>query len=72
MSHLRNMEQSQQEQQIALIPSTVQELEEMLELCCYNRPKLPRQVLSRAGFRASVITAVSMLNVNQNKRRQLK
>lgn len=55
---LKNLEQSQQEEQIALIPSTIQELEEMLALCCYNRPRLPRQVLSWAGFRASPITAV--------------
>lgn len=46
MSHLRNMEQSQQEEQIALIPSSIQELEEMLGLCCYKRPRLPRQVLT--------------------------
>lgn len=43
------MEPSQQQERIALIPSTLQELEDMLELCCYNRPRLPRQVLSRAG-----------------------
>lgn len=45
ISQLRNMEQSQQEEQIALIPSTVQQLEEMLVLCCYNWPRLPRQVM---------------------------
>ncbi|XP_056886631.1 monoacylglycerol lipase abhd6-A-like [Takifugu flavidus] len=45
INHLRNMEQSQQEQQIPLIPSTIQELEDMLALCCYNRPNLPRQAM---------------------------
>lgn len=49
MNHLRNMEQSQQEEQIPLIPSTIQELEEMLALCCYNRPSLPRQVLGSSA-----------------------
>ncbi|CAG10749.1 unnamed protein product, partial [Tetraodon nigroviridis] len=45
ISRLRNMEPSQQQERIALIPSTLQELEDMLELCCYNRPRLPRQVM---------------------------
>lgn len=60
ISNLKDMEQSQQEEKFALIPSTVQELEEMLRLCCYNQPKLPRQVRPRAGFRASAIAAVSV------------
>lgn len=59
INQLRNMEQSQQEEQIALIPSTIQQLEEMLVLCCYNWPRLPRQVLSRPVFRASPVTAAS-------------
>lgn len=58
MNHLRNMEQSEQEeQQIALIPSSIQELEDMLELCCHKRPSLPHQVPGRAALRASPITA---------------
>lgn len=60
ISNLRDMEQSQKEEQFALIPSTIQELEEMLQLCCYNQPKLPRQARTRAGFRASAITTVSI------------
>lgn len=59
ISNLRDMEQSKQEQ-FALIPSSIQELEEMLQLCCYNQPKLPRQVRTPAGFRASATTTVSI------------
>lgn len=33
------------EESIPLIPSTPQELEDMLKLCCHTPPKLPRQVL---------------------------
>lgn len=50
ISHLRNVEKSQQEESIPLIPSTLQDLEEMLRLCCYNPPKLPRQVQSYATW----------------------
>lgn len=46
LSHLRKVEKSQQEESIPLIPSTLQDVEEMLRLCCYNPPKLPRQVQS--------------------------
>lgn len=58
------MEQSQQKEQNALIPSTLQELKEMLVLCCYNQPRLPHQVLSRADLRASAITAVSIYSLH--------
>ncbi|XP_045884650.1 monoacylglycerol lipase abhd6-A-like [Micropterus dolomieu] len=38
-------ENSRMEESIPLIPSTPQELEDMLKLCCHTPPKLPRQVL---------------------------
>ncbi|KAM7401648.1 hypothetical protein PAMP_016945 [Pampus punctatissimus] len=46
MIRLREMEKNlQEESSIPLIPSTCQEMEDMLRLCCYTPPKLPRQVM---------------------------
>lgn len=45
ISRLREMEKTQQEDSIPLIPSTPQELDDMLRLCCYTPLNLPRQVL---------------------------
>ncbi|XP_034020953.1 monoacylglycerol lipase abhd6-B-like [Thalassophryne amazonica] len=42
---LRELEGSQQEEVIPLIPSTVEEMEDMLRLCNFNSFSLPRQVL---------------------------
>ncbi|KAM9859089.1 monoacylglycerol lipase abhd6-B-like [Aulostomus maculatus] len=42
---LRELEKNQQEESIPLIPSTHQEMEEMLQLCCFTPLNLPRQVL---------------------------
>ncbi|XP_034388990.1 monoacylglycerol lipase abhd6-A-like [Cyclopterus lumpus] len=42
---LRELEKTQQAESIPLIPSTLQELEDMLKLCCYNPLNLPRQVM---------------------------
>lgn len=50
ISRLREMEKTQQEDSIPLIPSTPQELEDMLRLCCYTPLKLPRQVHSWAAW----------------------
>ncbi|KAA8593671.1 hypothetical protein FQN60_009787, partial [Etheostoma spectabile] len=46
ITRLRKMENSEQEVSIPLIPSTIQELEDMLKLCCYTPLNLPRQVHS--------------------------
>ncbi|XP_042365817.1 monoacylglycerol lipase abhd6-B-like [Plectropomus leopardus] len=45
ISRLREMEKTQQEDSIPLIPSTPQELEDMLKLCCFTPLNLPKQVL---------------------------
>lgn len=45
ITRLRELEKNQQEDSIPLIPTTTEELEEMLRLCCRTPPKLPRQVL---------------------------
>ncbi|KAM4588039.1 monoacylglycerol lipase abhd6-A-like isoform 1-T1 [Odontesthes bonariensis] len=46
ISRLRELEEkSEQQEPIPLIPSTLQELDVMLRLCCYTPPDLPRQVL---------------------------
>nr|XP_057910876.1 monoacylglycerol lipase abhd6-B-like [Doryrhamphus excisus] len=45
ISQLRELEKNPEQESIPLIPSTHQELEEMLQLCCYAPLKLPRQVL---------------------------
>ncbi|KAM9362452.1 monoacylglycerol lipase abhd6-A-like [Symphorus nematophorus] len=45
ISRLREMEKSQQDDSNPLIPSTPQELENMLKLCCFSPPKIPRQLL---------------------------
>ncbi|KAM9410447.1 monoacylglycerol lipase abhd6-A-like [Pholidichthys leucotaenia] len=45
ISRLKEMENSQQQESIPLIPSTPQELQDMLILCCYSPPKLPQQFL---------------------------
>ncbi|XP_041837125.1 monoacylglycerol lipase abhd6-A-like [Melanotaenia boesemani] len=46
ISRLRELENGRmQDESIPLIPRTPQELDDMLRLCCYNPPKLPRQVL---------------------------
>ncbi|XP_047440078.1 monoacylglycerol lipase ABHD6-like [Mugil cephalus] len=42
---LKELQESGQEGSIALIPSTQEELESMLKLCCYTPPKLHRQIL---------------------------
>lgn len=45
ISRLRELEKSEQEESIPLIPSTTQELEDMLKLCCYSPINLPKQLL---------------------------
>ncbi|XP_024126581.1 monoacylglycerol lipase abhd6-A [Oryzias melastigma] len=46
ITRLRELEQSaNQEESIPLIPTTPQELEDMLKLCCHIPPRLPRLVL---------------------------
>lgn len=45
ISRLKELENNQREESIPLIPTTPQELEDMLKLCCYTPLKLPRQVL---------------------------
>nr|XP_046240836.1 monoacylglycerol lipase abhd6-A-like [Scatophagus argus] len=45
ISRLRELEKSQQEESIPLIPTTPQELKDMLNLCCYTPPKLPRPIM---------------------------
>ncbi|XP_041809551.1 monoacylglycerol lipase abhd6-B-like [Chelmon rostratus] len=45
ISRLKELENSQKEESIPLIPSTPQELDDMLRLCCYTPLNLPRQVL---------------------------
>ncbi|XP_078105366.1 monoacylglycerol lipase abhd6-A-like [Sander vitreus] len=45
ITRLKKMEESEQEESIPLIPSTIPELEDMLKLCCYTPPNLPRQAL---------------------------
>ncbi|XP_061543124.1 monoacylglycerol lipase abhd6-B-like [Phycodurus eques] len=42
---LRELEKNPEESSIPLIPSSAQELEDMLRLCCHKPPKLPRQML---------------------------
>ncbi|XP_040060906.2 monoacylglycerol lipase abhd6-A isoform X1 [Gasterosteus aculeatus] len=42
---LRELENTPQVESIPLIPSTPQELDDMLKLCCYTPPKLHRQVM---------------------------
>ncbi|XP_029287745.1 monoacylglycerol lipase abhd6-A-like [Cottoperca gobio] len=42
---LREMEKTQLEESIPLIPSTPKELDAMLKLCCYTPLNLPRQIL---------------------------
>ncbi|XP_013870784.1 monoacylglycerol lipase abhd6-A [Austrofundulus limnaeus] len=45
ISRLRELEDRiEQESSIPLIPRTMQELDDMLRLCCYKPPALPRQV----------------------------
>ncbi|XP_031587339.1 monoacylglycerol lipase abhd6-A [Oreochromis aureus] len=46
ISRLRELEKGEKDESIPLVPTTIQELEDMLRLCCYTPPKLPRQVLS--------------------------
>ncbi|XP_041671929.1 monoacylglycerol lipase abhd6-B-like [Cheilinus undulatus] len=45
ISRLRELEKSEQEESIPLIPSTTKELEDMLRLCCYSPVNLPKQLL---------------------------
>ena len=47
---LRELEKSQQNDSIPLIPSTVQELEDMLSLCCYKPLHFPKLVQSWKQF----------------------
>ncbi|XP_028261958.1 monoacylglycerol lipase abhd6-A-like [Parambassis ranga] len=41
----KKQENNQQEESIMLIPTTLQELDDMLRLCCHNPLNLPQQVL---------------------------
>nr|XP_020486397.1 monoacylglycerol lipase ABHD6 isoform X2 [Labrus bergylta] len=59
ISRLRELEKSEQEESIPLIPSTPQELDDMLRLCCYTPINLPRQVL-RVFFKTGSQTTVSI------------
>ncbi|XP_029007376.1 monoacylglycerol lipase abhd6-A-like [Betta splendens] len=45
VSRLKELEKTQQEDSIPLIPSSLPQLEDMLRLCCHNPLNLPRQVL---------------------------
>lgn len=45
VKRLRELEKSQNIEDIPLIPSTPQEMEDMLKLCCYVRFKIPQQIL---------------------------
>lgn len=45
VKRLREMEHSQSEESIALIPSTLPQLQEMLDLCCHKPLKLPKQMM---------------------------
>lgn len=45
ISHLRELEKNPQQESIPLIPSTHQEMENMLRLCCYTPLNLPRQLM---------------------------
>ncbi|TNN38314.1 Monoacylglycerol lipase abhd6-A [Liparis tanakae] len=42
---LRELEKTREAESIPLIPSTPQELEDMLKLCCHNPLNLPRQIV---------------------------
>lgn len=44
ISRLRELEKGEKDESIPLVPTTIQELKDMLRLCCYTPPKLPRQV----------------------------
>ncbi len=50
ISRLKELEKNQQEESIPLIPTTPQELEDMLRLCCYTPLNLPRQVQNCATW----------------------
>lgn len=43
-SHLKEMEKSQVDEPNPLIPSTLQEMKDMLALVCHNAPYIPQQV----------------------------
>ncbi|GLD73774.1 monoacylglycerol lipase ABHD6, partial [Lates japonicus] len=45
ISHLREMEKSQKEESIPLIPTTPQEMKNMLKHYCHSPPNLPRPVM---------------------------
>lgn len=45
VARLRELEKNQNSQDIPLIPSTPEEMEEMLRLCSFVRFKIPQQVL---------------------------
>lgn len=46
ISRLRELEKTNEaNESVPLIPSTLQDLDNMLQLCCHNPPNLPRQVL---------------------------
>uniref|UniRef100_A0A3Q2QIM9 Abhydrolase domain containing 6, acylglycerol lipase n=1 Tax=Fundulus heteroclitus TaxID=8078 RepID=A0A3Q2QIM9_FUNHE len=45
ISHLRELEKNKEEESNPLIPTTPQELETMLKLCCYKPPNLSQQVM---------------------------
>lgn len=44
-SGLREMEHSRSPESVALIPSTLEELDDMLRLCCYKPLHLPKQIM---------------------------
>lgn len=45
IARLRELEKTRRDDSIPLIPSTLKQLEEMLQLCCHNPLNLPRQVM---------------------------
>uniref|UniRef100_A0A3Q2D0J6 AB hydrolase-1 domain-containing protein n=1 Tax=Cyprinodon variegatus TaxID=28743 RepID=A0A3Q2D0J6_CYPVA len=55
ISRLREMEKTNKQESIPLIPSTLHELDTMMKLCCHNPPNLPRQVQILRGFLANRI-----------------
>ncbi len=50
VQRLRELEKTQNRDEIPLIPSTPEEMEEMLKLCSYVRFKIPKQVCLWKSF----------------------
>ncbi|XP_063797617.1 monoacylglycerol lipase ABHD6 [Pseudophryne corroboree] len=48
LKHLKDLEESGDDQKIPLIPSTAEEMEQMLKLCSYVRFKIPQQMAATA------------------------